>query len=126
MPTKDFIEKMRVRLEEEKIRLGRDMTDVGGIKDAETPGHFEAEKPEYGGNSDDDNAMEITNYADEISIVAKLETELRDTIKALESIAKGTYGVCKYCKKEIDLKRLEARPTSSTCISCKKTLTQEM
>ncbi|MSR85686.1 hypothetical protein EXS71_04630 [Candidatus Uhrbacteria bacterium] len=70
--------------------------------------------------------MEVSEYADGLSIGSKLEAELRDTVKALAAIEKGTYGVCKYCGKEIDIKRLEARPTSSACIACKKTLTQEM
>jgi DnaK suppressor protein len=55
-----------------------------------------------------------------------LEDELNDTIKALKAIESGKYGICKYCGKPIDEKRLIARPTSSSCIECKKTLTQEI
>jgi RNA polymerase-binding transcription factor DksA len=69
--------------------------------------------------------MEVSEYSDELSLDARLEKELRDVQKALESIEKGTYGICKYCKKDIQEKRLEARPASSSCISCKKVLTQE-
>lgn len=94
------------------------------MKNAST-GHFDAAYPESGGNSDDDNAMEVSEYSDELSLDARLEKELRDVQKALESIEKGTYGICKYCKKDIQEKRLEARPASSSCISCKKVLTQE-
>ena len=35
-------------------------------------------------------------------------------------------GICKYCDQPIDEKRLRARPTSGACISCKKTLTDEV
>jgi len=123
--TTEFIAEMKKRLEEEKTRLERDLSDISH-KDPKAPGHFVTDFPESGSNSDDDNAMEIAEFSDELSLEAKLETELRDTVKALESIEKGKYGICKYCGKEIDQKRLEARPTSSSCISCKKALTQEM
>jgi RNA polymerase-binding protein DksA len=109
-------------LVEEKTRLEQELEDLGS-KDPNKP---DAAYPESGGNSEDDNAAEVTEYVDELSIEARLETELRDVKKALKSIDEGTYGVCKYCKKEIDMKRLDARPASSSCIDCKKLLTQEM
>ncbi|HWQ99962.1 MAG TPA: TraR/DksA C4-type zinc finger protein [Candidatus Methylomirabilis sp.] len=125
MLTPEFIAVQHTKLEEEKSRLERDLGDIGR-KDPKRPNHYDAIYPESGSNSDDDNAMEIAEFSDDLSLEAKLETELRDTNKALEAIQKGKYGICKYCNKEIDLKRLEARPTSSSCIQCKKALTQEV
>ncbi len=121
----DFLEQTKKRLLDEKKRLELDLADISN-RDPKHTGEFTPEYPETGGNSDDDNAAEVSNFADEISITAKLENELRDTLKALTALEKGTYGACKYCGKDIDLKRLEARPTSSACITCKKMLTQEM
>lgn len=123
--TQDQLAHFKQRLLDEKVRLEQELTDIGN-KDPNKPGHFEPVYPESGGNSIDDNAAEVSEYADELSIEARLEAELRDVQKALSLIDKGTYGVCKYCGKEIDLKRLEARPASSSCIDCKKLLTQEM
>jgi len=123
--TQEFIEKMKARLLEEKARLERDLADVAK-KDKTQPGKFVVEFPETGGDSEDDNSMEATQLADEFSLVTRLQNELRDTVKALDAIEKGTYGICKYCKKDIGEPRLEARPASSACISCKKTLTQEL
>lgn len=123
--TQEFIAEMQKKLEEEKARLERELKDFGH-KDSDRPGHFAANYPESGSNSDDDNAMEIAEYSDDLSLEAKLDRELRDTKKALEAIEKGKYGICKYCGKEIDEKRLTARPTSSSCIACKKALTQEV
>lgn len=110
------------RLQDEKARLEQELADLG----SKNPDKPDATYPESGGTSDDDNAAEITEYVDELTVEARLEAELRDVNKALAAIEKGTYGTCKYCKKEIDLKRLEARPASSSCIDCKKLLTQEM
>ncbi len=123
--TKEFLEKMKDRLLAEKVELERDLADFAK-RDPKKPGHFQVQIEETGGDSEDDNSIEASALADELSLGAKLEAELRDVNKALDAIKKGTYGICKYCKKEIDVKRLEARPTSSTCISCKKTLTQEL
>lgn len=38
---------------------------------------------------------------------------------ALEKIEQGTYGICEACGKEIEIKRLSARPVTSMCIECK-------
>ncbi|MCR4278370.1 MAG: TraR/DksA family transcriptional regulator [bacterium] len=123
--TPEQLEHFTGRLVEEKTRLRQEL-DTMGAKDPTQPGHYITEYPESGSNSEDDNAGEIAEYADELSIEANLERELRDVTKALASVEKGTYGTCKYCSKDIDLKRLEARPASSSCISCKKILTQEL
>lgn len=40
--------------------------------------------------------------------------------KALSKIADGTYGQCEACSDPIGLKRLQARPFTSLCISCKE------
>ncbi|MFA5936078.1 MAG: TraR/DksA C4-type zinc finger protein [Patescibacteria group bacterium] len=123
--TQELLEHFKGKLTEERARLEQELSDFG-TKDPKNPDHFEATYPESGGSSVDDNAAEISEYADELSIEARLESELRDVQKALALIEKGEYGTCKYCKKEIDMKRLEARPASSSCIECKKLLTQEM
>lgn len=119
------LEHFRKRLEEEQTRLSQERGDFGA-EDPQSPGHFTPVYPESGSNSEDDNAMEVAEFADDASIEARVESELRDVEQALKAIDNGTYGVCKYCGQPIDEKRLEARPASSSCISCKKVLTQEM
>lgn len=123
--TPEQLQNFKQRLSEDKARLEQELEDFGS-KDPARPGRYLADYPESGSSSDDDNAMEIAGYSDEISIEARLDAELRDVKKALEAIEKGAYGLCKYCKKEIQLERLDARPSSSSCIKCKKVLTQEM
>jgi DnaK suppressor protein len=77
--------------------------------------------PEYG-DKPDENAQEINDYSTNIQTEKVLEKSLEDIDKALERIKKGTYGVCKYCGNQIAEKRLLARPTASSCISCKTEL----
>jgi DnaK suppressor protein len=39
---------------------------------------------------------------------------------ALERIAHGNFGECEDCGDDIEMKRLEARPTATLCVSCKE------
>jgi RNA polymerase-binding protein DksA len=123
--TPEKIQYFQKRLLEDKERLSLQIEGLGKV-DPNRPGHVEVAYPESGSNSEDDNAGEVTEYANELSLEARISSELRDTDDALKAIEKGAYGICKYCKKEIEEKRLEARPASSSCIACKKLLTQEM
>lgn len=125
MINKDLVAKLKEQLLQMKTSLEADLANVSekNVKDATA---FSPVYPETGSSSEDDNAEEVSAYADEISLIGELETQLRDVVKALEAIEKGTYGACKYCGQDIDMKRLEARPHSSSCVSCKKMLTQEL
>ncbi len=78
------------------------------------------------GDEEGENAAEVAQLSDNLSLEDELEKAIRDIDGALKTIEAGTYGVCKYCKQPIDERRLAARPTSSSCIQCKKTLTQEI
>ena len=118
------LDHFKTRLLEERERLMTELKDFGK-EDPKHPGHFEAGIEDIG-SSEDDNAQEISEFADDASIEARVEAELKDVESALKSIENGSYGKCKYCGNPIDEKRLEARPASSSCISCKKVLTQEM
>jgi len=40
--------------------------------------------------------------------------------EALNKIQSGTFGVCECCEEDIEVSRLEVRPTASLCISCKE------
>ncbi len=39
---------------------------------------------------------------------------------ALQRLNDGTFGACEECEDDIELKRLEARPTATLCVSCKE------
>lgn len=85
---------------------------------------YEVQFPQIG-DKDDENAAEVDTYSTNLALERTLRGSLRDIEGALRRIKEGTYGICKYCGKEIDAKRLVARPVSSACIDCKKRLTQE-
>jgi RNA polymerase-binding protein DksA len=45
---------------------------------------------------------------------------LADIDSALQRIDDGSYGTCVNCGREIPVQRLEAHPTASLCIDCKR------
>ena len=122
--TPDFLEKIKKMLQEEKTKLEEDLAKFTK-KNPHVAGDFNSTFPDYG-DKEDENAAEVAEYAANLSLEDNLEKALRDVNQSLDRLKKGAYGTCKYCKKPISEKRLLARPTSSACIECKKTITQEL
>lgn len=121
--SQDFLKQMEETLTQEKERLEKELAKFTK-KNPHVVGDYDATFPEYG-DKDDENAQEVAQYTANKPLEIALEKELRDVNNAIKRIEKGTYGICKYCDEPIDEKRLVARPTSSACVGCKKTLTQE-
>lgn len=109
-----FLEQQKKTLEERRDKLQIELNGVRGddLKN-------EADYPDYG-DSEDDNSAEVAAFSTNLSLEHTLEKALRDVEAALKRIEDGTYGTCKYCKEEIDERRLLARPSSSACIKCKE------
>lgn len=119
-----FLDEMKSGLEEEKTRLEGELGKFS-TKNPHVAGDYDAKFPEYGDKSDD-NAHEVEQYTVNKPLEITLEKTLRDINKALKRFSDGTYGICKYCDQAIEEKRIQARPTSSSCVECKKTLTNEV
>lgn len=123
--TNDFLEKMNQKLVEEKDRLTLELSKFAHRNPQAKEADFNADFPNMG-DKEDENASEVAAFSDNLSLEEELEKALRDVESALKMVEKGTYGSCKYCGQPIDERRIEARPTSTSCIQCKKTLTQEV
>ncbi|HAO52349.1 TPA: hypothetical protein DCQ85_02680 [Candidatus Magasanikbacteria bacterium] len=119
-----IIKEMESLLIEQKTRLEEDLEKFAK-KDPHVTDEYETSYSEYGDDVDE-NTQEVTEYLANKPVEMQLEKELKDVVKALASIKAGSYGICKYCKQPIEEKRLRARPTSGACVSCKKTITQEL
>ncbi|MCX6781826.1 MAG: TraR/DksA C4-type zinc finger protein [Candidatus Magasanikbacteria bacterium] len=122
--SKDFLDEIAKQLEEQRLKLENELGQFTK-KSQHVADDFDTQFPEYG-DKEDENAAEVAEYINNLPVEEGLEKTLRDVNKAMERIEKGTYGVCKYCGKAIEEKRLLARPTSSACVECKKTITQEL
>lgn len=122
--SKKFLDEVKTTLLKEEERLEKDLIQFAK-KDPDAPGGFTSTFPNYG-DKDDENAAEVADYQVRLSLEENLEKSLRDVKESLSRLAKGKYGICKYCKKPIEEKRLLARPHSSACMSCKKAIKQEV
>jgi RNA polymerase-binding transcription factor DksA len=120
----DFLKQIKDVLLKEKARLEIELGEFTK-KNPHVAGDYDTKFSEYGDDSDE-NAHEVEEYTVNKPLEITLENTLRDINRSLTRLEQGTYGICKYCDKPIDEDRLLARPTSSSCVSCKKTLTDEV
>jgi RNA polymerase-binding protein DksA len=119
---KTLLKKLEDQLLEEKAKLEEELGRFAK-QNPKNPDDFNAEFPQLG-DKEDENAAEVAEYSKNLTLERTLESSLRDVNKALAQVQDGTYGICKYCNKEIGEKRLMARPTSTSCIDCKKLFTE--
>jgi len=120
---KDTLEKIAKSLQQEEERLVSELSNFAR-QDSSITGNFRSVFPDFG-EDEDENAAEVAEYSDRLSIEHTLEKQLADVRKALASIQKGAYGTCKHCGNPIEEARLLVRPTSTSCVSCKKRLKGE-
>ncbi len=74
----------------------------------------------------DDRFDEIDQATTDVEQSMRMRLCNRETLylkkveDALRRIEEGTFGQCESCEEDIGLKRLEARPTATLCVSCKE------
>jgi len=119
--SKSTIQKIKENLVNRKDQLIKDLQGVAKKECDTGTDQYKAAFPEYG-NKPDENAQEISDYSSNLAKEEVLEKTLRDIESAIKRIDDGTYGICKYCSESINPKRLEARPTASSCMHCKTEL----
>ena len=68
--------------------------------------------------------VDFTSFEIENQMRMRLATRealyLKKIDEALERINAGTFGQCDSCEEDIELRRLEARPTTTLCVACKE------
>lgn len=123
LPAK-FTEEMKALLVAEKAKLEKELLQFAH-RDPKAPGTYVTEYKDVG-SDEGENAYEVAQFSDNLSLEQELESALKDVNSGLKAMEKGVYGTCKYCQQAISEARLRIRPTSTSCVACKKTLTQEM
>ena len=74
----------------------------------------------------DDRYDEIDQATTDIEQSMRMRLRNRETLyikkvnEALKRIEEGTFGDCDDCGEDIELRRLEARPTATLCVFCKE------
>lgn len=118
----EFIQEMKSILEKEMERVESILSKFAHRSRGD---EFDTNFPNFG-DDEDENAAEVAEYSNNLSLESELEKELRDIKNALARIEDGSYGIDKYTGELISEDRLRARPTSTSSVASKKTLKQEM
>ena len=116
---KKIIEELKKKLELEKKSLQKELESFA-IKDDIPKGDWETKYPNRDEGDKIEEADEVQEYDNKLSLEYSLELKLKDVNSALEKIASGTYGMCEKCGKKIGEKRLLACPEAKTCLKCGK------
>ena len=115
---KQLLEENKHKLLDEQKRiqtiLKRDTTI-----DSEIPG---GHKPKFNevGNEQGENASEVEQFGNDLSVTEDLDDRLMMVESALQKIENGTYGKCVVGGEEIEEARLRAEPSAQTCIQHSK------
>lgn len=100
-------------LQEEREKLVHQLDELGAVESGDLKADLD-----FGGSFAD--AASVTAERTEVlGVVESIKQQLDDVDKALGHIAAGTYGSCDNCGKEIGADRMEFRPASVLCVSCK-------
>lgn len=117
--TKKFLEKQKSRLEKNKNELEKELKSFAK-QDSHIKENWETKFPDFGAKTADpsEEIDQIEEYEANLPVEYTLETRLKKISGALNSIKKGTYGICQKCRKKIKINRLKAEPEANLCIKC--------
>lgn len=113
----ETVEKARQSLEEKKRQLERELSSFA-TKDPQVKGDWDTKYPRTQEGDLEDAAGEVEEYSTKLRIEFSLEKQLKEVNNALDRIARGQYGRCENCSKEIAKERLLAVPESRHCTEC--------
>lgn len=114
---KELIEKFKEKLEEEKIAIQKELGSFAK-EDKNLKNNWNTRYPNHQVGTMEEEADEVQEYDNLLSLEHNLELRLKDVNLALEKISKGEYGICQMCGKEIEEERLMALPEAKLCIKC--------
>ena len=111
---KELLEELKQKLLEEKTKLETLLEEITGVKE------FNKDKVQVKwndiGDKEEDNAVEVANFQDNISLERELETKLENVNNALKRMEKGTYGICEVSGNPIEEGRLRVNPSAVKCM----------
>ena len=100
-------------LQEERVKVVHQMTDLGADESGELTGAVDY------GDAFADGGAATAERTEVLGLVETLKHRLDDIDAALAKIDEGTYGTCENCGNQIGEARMEFRPTSTRCVDCK-------
>lgn len=109
------LDNFRSRLAQRAEQLRREIDSTHERSKSET----HARIAEQARDTEDDSFAALivdTNFSE----VERDTDELQRIAEAMDRIQAGSYGECRNCEQEIDIRRLEVEPTAVRCIRCQE------
>lgn len=110
----DFIDKIRVQLEEEKHQA---MDRIAQLKQQDP---FSDPDRLTDNAAKDMEATEEDSHDRSAAMVDQLTQKVTDIDAALGRISDGSYGTCTNCGNPIEQERLAIMPTATLCLACEQ------
>jgi len=107
------IAKAEKALKQERAQLVHQLDELGAAESGELRSDLDF------GESFADAAAVTAERTEILGVVDSLKGQVDDIDTALARIESGTYGTCDHCGDDIGEDRLEFRPASVLCVSCK-------
>jgi RNA polymerase-binding protein DksA len=103
----------KARLEAERKRLCHQLSELGATETGELRNDVDY------GDGFADAAAATAERTETLGLVESLHRMLEEIDAALAKLERGTYGTCSKCGEDIGEARLEFRPESIYCVTCK-------
>lgn len=100
-------------LKEERAAIVHQMEELGATESGDLTGDVNF------GDGFSDAGAATAERTEVLGLVESLKTQVEGIDAAFERIEEGSYGTCATCGAEIGADRLEFRPASIYCVSCK-------
>lgn len=104
---------IRTNLEGQRDRLVGQLSELGASRTGDLEADLNA------GEGFADAAAMTAERTERLGLVDTLVGQLDEVERALNRLDAGTYGYCSSCGNPIPPERLEARPESTRCVTCK-------
>ncbi|KKQ21782.1 MAG: hypothetical protein A3G45_00170 [Candidatus Staskawiczbacteria bacterium RIFCSPLOWO2_12_FULL_37_15] len=124
---KKLIDELKIKLEAEKASLKKELKNFA-TEDKNLKHNWDAKYPNRENGNMEEEADEVQEYDNLVSLEHNLELKLKDVNLALEKMGNGSasttlsarYGICEKCGKEVEQDRLKAVPEARFHMKCNK------
>lgn len=116
---KKLIEQLKEKLENEKSSIEKELGSFA-TADNDQKDNWNTRYPNREMGNMEEEADEMQEYDNMLSVEHNLELRLKDINLAIEKIINGSYGKCEKCGSEIEEERLMANPEARLCMKCNK------
>jgi DnaK suppressor protein len=112
---KKLIEELKEKLEAQKNSIQKELENFA-TEDPNLKHNWDTKYPNREDGDKDEEADEVQEYDNMLSLEHSLELKLKDVKAALEKMKEGKYGICEKCGEPIEEERLRAAPEARLCM----------